>query len=162
MLTELPLISLVTPTYNRSKYLPETVNSVLNQSYPNIEFIIVDDGSTDSTGEYLATLPPTVKVLRQSNAGQVAALTAGWGASTGTYLGYLSDDDILLPDAVATLVKHLEAEPEAVATFPNTNLIDQKRQGSQGARGPAVFPGRARDRTRMLHWPGRHLSSERI
>lgn len=76
MLTELPLISLVTPTYNRAKYLPETVNSVLNQSYRNIEFIVVDDGSTDSTGEYLATLPSKVKVLRQSNAGQVAALTA--------------------------------------------------------------------------------------
>lgn len=73
MLTELPLIRLVTPTYNRAKYLPETV---LNQSYRNNEFIVVDDGSTDSTGEYPATLSSRAKVLRQSNAGQVAALTA--------------------------------------------------------------------------------------
>ena len=65
MLTELPLMSLVTPTYDRSKYLPETVNSVLNQNYRNIEFIVIDDGSTE---EYLATLPPRVKVVRQSNA----------------------------------------------------------------------------------------------
>lgn len=122
---ELPLISLVTPTFNRSKFLPATVNSVLSQEYPNIQFIVVDDGSTDATGEYLATLPPTVTVLRQANGGQVAALTAGWSKSRGKYLGYLSDDDILLPAAVATLVKHLEAHPEAVAAFPNTNLIDQ-------------------------------------
>jgi glycosyltransferase involved in cell wall biosynthesis len=124
-LTELPLVSLVTPTYNRAKFLPETVKSVLEQSYSNIEFIVVDDGSTDATDKYLATLPPQVKVLRQSNAGQVAALTAGWSASCGKYLSYLSDDDVLLPAAVAELVKHLEAEPEAAATFPNTNLIDQ-------------------------------------
>lgn len=123
-MTELPLMSLVTPPCNRAKYLPATVDSVLNQSYPHVEFI-VDGGSADTTGEYLATLPPSAEVLRPSNGGQVAALTAGWGASTGTCFGYLNDDDMLLPDAVATLVKHLEAEPEAVATFPNTNLIDQ-------------------------------------
>lgn len=76
MLTELPLISLVTPTYNRAKYLPETVNSVLNQSYRNNEFIVIDDGSTDSTGEYPATLPSRANDIRHSNAGQVAAFTA--------------------------------------------------------------------------------------
>jgi glycosyltransferase involved in cell wall biosynthesis len=124
-LTEPPLVSLVTPTFNRVQFLPETVKSILDQNYNNIEFTIVDDGSTDTTGEYLATLPPKVKVLRQSNAGQVAALTAGWDASRGKYLGYLSDDDVLLPGAVAELVKHLEAEPEAAAAFPNANLIDQ-------------------------------------
>ncbi|WP_426419392.1 glycosyltransferase family 2 protein [Bradyrhizobium genosp. A] len=111
MLTELPLISLVTPTYNRAKHLPETVNSILNQSYRNTEFIVVDDGSTDSTGEYLATLPSRVKVLRQSSAGQVAALTAWWNASTGTYLGYLSDDDT---KAMSRLVR-AEIPPSAEA-----------------------------------------------
>ncbi len=76
MLRELTLVSLVTPTFNHANLLPETVNSILTQNYSNIQFIVVDDGSTDATSEYLATLPPRMIVLRQSNAGQVAALTA--------------------------------------------------------------------------------------
>ena len=74
MLTELPLKSLVSFTHNRSKYPPETVNSILNQNCRNVEFIVVDDGSTDATGEYLATLPPRVKVLRQPIARLVGRL----------------------------------------------------------------------------------------
>jgi GT2 family glycosyltransferase len=121
-----PLVSIVTPTFNRVDLLPETIDCILNQTWPNIEYIVVDDGSSDGTSDYLATLPARVTVIRQANAGQTAALSAGWATASGKYLGYLSDDDILLPDVVTSIVGHLENEPDAAAAFPNSTLIDHK------------------------------------
>lgn len=126
-----PLVSIVTPTFNRVGLLPETINSILNQTWPNIEYIVVDDGSSDGTADYLATLSDRVTVIRQANAGQTAALSAGWALARGKYLGYLSDDDILLPDVVTSIVRHLENEPGAAAAFPNSNLIDHKGRAVQ-------------------------------
>lgn len=123
--TNAPVVSLVTPTYNRHAMLRDTIDSVLKQTYPNIEYIIVDDGSTDETGKFLSTLPDSIRVIRQLNAGQVAALTAGWDASTGQYLSYISDDDLLFPGTIAALVAHLESNPEALAAFPNADMIDE-------------------------------------
>lgn len=121
-----PLVSIITPTFNRVGLLPETIKSILNQTWEKIEYIVVDDGSTDGTRDYLATLPPRVTVLTQANAGQTAALSAGWSRARGDYLGYLSDDDILPPDVVTRIVNHLESHPDAAAAFPNSNLIDLK------------------------------------
>ncbi|SHM79737.1 glycosyltransferase [Bradyrhizobium lablabi] len=121
-----PLVTIVTPTFNRLNLLPETIHSILNQTWTNIEYIVVDDGSSDGTHEYLATLSDRVTVITQANAGQTAALSAGWATASGKYLGYLSDDDILLPDVVTRIVSHLENEPNAAAAFPNSTLIDEK------------------------------------
>lgn len=118
------VVSVVTPTYNRAGLLQETVESVLRQSYRELEYIIVDDGSSDGTSAYLDSLPPSIKVIRQSNAGQVAALTEGWRQAQGRYLAYLSDDDLLLPDALAKLASHLDRSPQSSVVFPDSDLID--------------------------------------
>ncbi len=119
-----PLVTIITPTYNQVDYIVETVRSVLSQTYENIEYIVIDDGSTDKTGEVLQQFSDQVKILRQQNAGQAATLNKGWDMAQGSLLGYLSSDDILYPDAVARLVKRLGDSPDASCIFPDCDVID--------------------------------------
>lgn len=121
----LPLVSIVTPAYNQGEYLSETIDSVLAQDYPNIEYIVLDDGSTDSTPEVMARYASRVRGERQANMGQSNTLNKGWAASRGAYLGYVSSDDRLLPHAVSALVTALEANPHAAVAYGDFNLIDE-------------------------------------
>lgn len=79
-------VSVVIPTYNRARWLPETVASVLGQSVPPLEVLIVDDGSTDDTATVCAGMPPPVRYLRQANAGVGAARNRGIREARGTLL----------------------------------------------------------------------------
>lgn len=121
---DLPLVSIVTPTYNQADYLAETIDSVLAQTYPAIEYIVVDDGSTDGTRDVLAAYGARLSWSSQPNAGQVRTLNAAWERCTGRYLTYLSSDDLLHPEAIARLVQHLERNPKAACVFPDADLID--------------------------------------
>lgn len=121
-----PLVSIVTPAYNQAEFLRETVESVLAQSYPAIEYIVIDDGSTDATPQVLEQLPPTVLAFSQANSGQANTLNRGWGMAKGKYLAYLSSDDVLYVDAIAELVAFLEAHPAAACVFPDCDLIDTR------------------------------------
>lgn len=124
MSRELPLVSIVTPTYNQAEYLVETVESVLAQDYPNLEYIVLDDGSTDSTPEVLDMYRKRITVERHENMGQVRTLNKGWERCKGEIIGYLSSDDLLLPNAVSRLVNSLIDNPEVVCIFPDSDLID--------------------------------------
>lgn len=119
-----PLVTIVTPTYNQANYLAETMESVLAQTYPAIEYIVIDDGSTDHTREVLAQYEGRVAWRTQPNAGQVRTLNSAWNQARGDYIGYLSSDDTLHPEAVARLVAHLEADRGAACAFPDADLID--------------------------------------
>lgn len=121
-----PLVSMVTPTYNQADYLAQTIDSVLAQDYPHIEYLVLDDGSTDSTPEVLHRYDGKVTWERQTNMGQSATLNKGWTQSKGQYLGYISSDDRLLPHAISTLVATLERHPEAVVAYCDFDLIDEK------------------------------------
>lgn len=118
------VVSVVTPTFNRVGLLRKTVSSILDQTVAGLEYIIVDDGSTDGTAAYLEALPTSIKIIRQANGGQVRALLEGWREAQGRYLTYLSDDDLLVPNALAKLTAHLDAHPQTVAVFPNADLVD--------------------------------------
>ena len=120
----LPLVSIVIPTYNHSKYLVDSIKSVKAQDYPNIELIVLDDGSTDNTPDVLAQLDNNFLWERQANMGQSQTLTKGWKMSKGDILGYLSADDMLLSNAVSTSVTTLMTSSDVVATYCNFNLID--------------------------------------
>lgn len=119
-----PLVSLVIPAYNHSRYLSEAVRSVLAQDYPRIELIVIDDGSTDKTVDVLSALGGGFYWESQTNMGQSRTLARGWAMSQGEVLGYLSADDVLEPGAVRCSVTALMEAPNAVATYCDFNLID--------------------------------------
>jgi glycosyltransferase involved in cell wall biosynthesis len=111
-----PLVSVVVPTYNRAALLRETIDSVLAQTYPAIELIVVDDGSTDHTPDMLAELaqanPERLRVIRKQNEGGTAARNTGLRAAAGDYLSVLDHDDLLLPQKIARQVALFTARPE--------------------------------------------------
>jgi glycosyltransferase involved in cell wall biosynthesis len=117
-------VTLVTPAYNQAEYLAAAVASVLAQTYPNIEYLVVDDGSTDATPAVLRSLGGRVRWHRQDNRGQALTLNEAWRHGRGEVLAYLSSDDLLEPNAVARAVEVLQAHPEAVACYGDFTLID--------------------------------------
>jgi glycosyltransferase involved in cell wall biosynthesis len=117
-------VSIVIPAYNHARYLDEAVESVLEQDYPAVELVVIDDGSTDNTREVLQKYAGRFQILRQDNSGQAATLNRGWQLASGDILGYLSADDMLRPRAVARAVAALAGNPRAVAAYPDFCLID--------------------------------------
>src|SRR5215217_263451 len=105
------LVSVVIPCYNQAHFLGEAIESVLAQSYPNFEVVVVDDGSMDNTSE-VASRYPEVRYVRQDNQGLSAARNKGVSQSKGSYLVFLDADDRLLPQALEVGVRCLEAHPE--------------------------------------------------
>src|SRR3712207_1908731 len=117
-----PLVSVVIPCYNQAHFLGEAIESVLAQSYPNVEIIVVDDGSTDATSE-VARSYPKVRLVRQENQGLSGARNAGLARSEGEYVVFLDADDRLLPEALETGVEYLEARPECAFVSGPCNRI---------------------------------------
>lgn len=104
-----PLVSIIIPCYNQAQFLDAAIQSVLDQTYPTIEIIVVDDGSTDATHEH-ALRYPTVHYLHQDNQGLSAARNTGTRVSHGEFLVFLDSDDQLLPEAVQTNAEYLQAD----------------------------------------------------
>jgi glycosyltransferase involved in cell wall biosynthesis len=126
-----PSVSIVLATYNRREWLRLAMDSVLDQSYPNLELLVMDDGSTDGTPdvleEYSRRHPPErFRFSRHENMGQAKTLNRGYEMARGEILGYLSDDDLLARGAVARLIAELRADSEAVAVYPGYRMIDQE------------------------------------
>ncbi|HZS05717.1 MAG TPA: glycosyltransferase [Blastocatellia bacterium] len=106
------LVSVIVPCYNQAHFLGAAIESILNQTYPHFEIIVVNDGSTDDTAE-VAARHPGVRHLYQPNRGLSAARNTGARASRGAYLVFLDADDLLLPNALEDGVKCLSEHPEA-------------------------------------------------
>src|SRR5918995_1252705 len=105
------LVSVVIPCYNQAHFLVEAIESVLAQSYPRFEIVVVDDGSTDDTSEVAARYPG-VRYVYQNNQGVSAARNSGLARSEGEYVVFLDADDRLLPEALEAGLRCLEARPE--------------------------------------------------
>jgi glycosyltransferase involved in cell wall biosynthesis len=123
-----PRVTLVTPAYNQAEYLAETIASVLAQDYPNLEYVVLDDGSTDNTPEVLAAFAGQVLCVRHDNMGQAATLNRGWAMAQGELLGYISSDDRLKPHAVSALVEALTKQPQAMVSYGDFDIIDSSGQ----------------------------------
>src|SRR5829696_2931566 len=106
-----PLVSVVVPCYNQARFLGEAIESVLAQSHPLFEVVVVDDGSTDDTSEVAARYPG-VRLVRQENRGLSGARNAGLARSRGEYVVFLDADDRLLPGALEAGVERLGANPQ--------------------------------------------------
>jgi glycosyltransferase involved in cell wall biosynthesis len=102
--THWPKITLVTAVYNGEEYLEETIRSIVNQGYPNLEYIVVDDGSTDSTVEIIRRYEREITCwFSQTNQGLYAALNAGFAKSTGEIMGWLNSSDLLQVNGLFTV-----------------------------------------------------------
>jgi glycosyltransferase involved in cell wall biosynthesis len=124
--SELPWVSLVTPAYNQANFLAGTIESVLAQDYPKLEYIVLDDGSSDDTPAVLRRFDGRIRHDRHTNVGQARTLNRGWAMARGALIGYLSSDDRLRPCAVRRLVETLIKQPEAVLAYCDFELIDAK------------------------------------
>jgi glycosyltransferase involved in cell wall biosynthesis len=123
-----PAISVVIPVYNGSNYLGEAIESVLAQSYCDLEIIVVDDGSTDNTWlvieRYMAAYPDTVRGIRKANGGVATALNAGICAAKGKYFAWLSHDDRFVPNKLQQQMDLLKSNPDVVGVYADYSYID--------------------------------------
>jgi glycosyltransferase involved in cell wall biosynthesis len=112
---DVPLVSIVLPTYNGARYLRQSLDSCLHQTYANLEVIVVDDGSSDETGQIIgACTDGRLRYLRHvTNCGLPCALNTGFAQATGQYLTWTSDDNLFLPEAIETMVRFAQAGPHA-------------------------------------------------
>jgi glycosyltransferase involved in cell wall biosynthesis len=126
---ELPSVTYVLPTYNRARFLAEAIDSVLSQDYPDLELVVVDDGSTDDTPaileRYAASHSERFRFVRHDHAGQGAAVNRGFELAHGDLLGVFNDDDVLLPGAVQKVASALIDDPEAVLAYPGWHFVDE-------------------------------------
>ena len=118
-----PLVSVVIPCYNQARFLTEAVKSVLAQTYPNVEIVIVNDGSTDRTAA-MAAHYPQARYLYQSNQGRSAARNSGARRSKGDYLVFLDADDMLLKTALEDGMNCFNAHPESGCVYGRYHLIE--------------------------------------
>lgn len=120
-----PKISIVTPSYNQGEFIEETIRSVLLQGYPNLEYIIMDGGSTDETQAILERYSPWLShVVSQSDDGQSDAIATGFEIASGEILAWLCSDDLYLKGALEWVAKQYAANPE-IALFCGAARIDQ-------------------------------------
>jgi glycosyltransferase involved in cell wall biosynthesis len=139
-----PLVSLVTPSFNQGAFLEATLESVLGQTWPAIEHVVMDGGSTDESAAVLERYRSRLAHVQSAPDGGFAdALRSGFARCTGSVFGYLNSDDLLAPRAVEEAVRFLEAHPQVVLVYGNRICIDEhgrllyvRPSPPRGARSP--------------------------
>lgn len=128
-----PKASIFIPSFNHAQFLPEAIESVLAQTYPHIELVIVDDGSTDGSLEiansYAQKHPSTVRVFtheNHANLGISATVNEGFKRSTGDFFSGLPSDDMLLPDKVEKQVRFLQSHPDVGFVYAKVQCVDHE------------------------------------
>ena len=120
-----PLVSLVTSSFNQARFLEQTMQSVFNQTYPRVEYIITDGGSTDGSADILRKHAGRLHYWHsQKDRGPADGLRQGFEHATGQIFAWLNSDDLLAEDAVANAVAALERRPDAVMVYGNRIVID--------------------------------------
>lgn len=122
----LPLVSIVTPSYNQGRFIKKTIESVLTQSYPNIEYIVIDGGSNDGTVEILQAYGDRLDWVSESDRGQTHAINKGMAKVNGEILAYLNSDDIILSDAIQQIVQFFLKNPRCDMVYGNADYIDEE------------------------------------
>jgi carbamoyltransferase len=124
-----PRISIVTPSYNQGQFLERTIKSVLDQGYPNLEYIIQDGASRDGSPAILERYRDRIAHLESTkDRGQTHALNMGFQHATGTILAYLNSDDLLLPDSLTYVAQYFDRHPNVDAIYSHRIVIDEDDQ----------------------------------
>lgn len=140
-----PLVTVVIPTYNSAKYIRDSLGSVLAQTYPNIEIIVMDGASKDGTAEIARELAPNAIVISEPDRGQTHAINKGWAMAKGDIITWLCADDGYYPDTVATAVAYFNAHPDAMWVYGVIDYLDE-----QGQPSPVRVPDRNWNYQRLL------------
>ena len=116
------LITIVTPSYNQGQFIEETINSVLNQTYENIQYIVVDGGSTDNTMVVVEKYRDKIDIIiHEKDKGQTDAINKGFKLAKGELVGWINSDDILYPDCVEKIVKKYVEKPDGAIYYNKFN-----------------------------------------
>ena len=122
-----PRVSIVTPSYNQGQFIEETIRSVLLQGYPNMEYIIMDGGSNDSSVDVIHKYEPWLAYwVSEPDKGQADAINRGWRMATGNVIAYLNSDDTYCPEAIRTVVEHFLQYPDVGMVYGDSLIIDDK------------------------------------
>lgn len=122
--TNQPLVSIIIPNHNYASYLPHAIDSALAQTYPSIEVIVVDDGSTDQSHEVIASYQDRIISVFKENGGQGSAFNAGYAASRGDLVAFLDADDMFRPEKMSKVVEAWRAHPDASVLYHQLQGID--------------------------------------
>lgn len=122
---QLPTVTVVTPAYNQAEFLRDTIESVLRQDYPNIEHVVLDDGSTDDTPKILAEYGDRVRWETHTNMGQTATINKGWSMTSGEIITWLNSDDTFYGTAdVREAVELLMSRPDLGIIFGDSMFTE--------------------------------------
>ncbi len=147
-----PKVSVVIPCYNREAYIAQTVDSVLGQTWENIELVVVDDGSTDGSRDVLSGYGDRIRVMAHpggENRGQSASINMGLKHTDGEYVAILDSDDYWMPEKIEKQARYLMTHPDVGLVYANGWIVD--------ARGERQFRRYKPNRHRELNEPGRVL-----
>jgi glycosyltransferase involved in cell wall biosynthesis len=123
-MSSLPRIALVTPSYNTGRYVADAIQSVLAQDYPNLDYLVMDGGSTDQTLDVLRSFGNRVRWISQPDAGQSDAIRRGFEQTSGEVLGWLNADDVLAPGALRTIGEFFSEHPDAALVYGDASYVD--------------------------------------
>jgi len=134
-----PLVSIITPSYNQGGFIEETIESVLSQDYQNIEYIIIDGGSTDNTIEILKKYEGRVKWVSEKDRGQSDAINKGFRMAKGEIFAWLNSDDVYIKGAVSKAIDFLDKHTDVKMVYANAKFCDESGKIIGEYRPPEIF-----------------------
>lgn len=141
----LPLVSIITPSFNQARFLEETIQSVLSQDYPNLEYLIVDGGSDDGSMDIIQRYAGQLAWwVSEPDQGQTEAINKGFSHAKGEVFAWINSDDSYHPGAISEAVTFLQAHPQATMVYGDANLVNE--QGNIIGH----FPARQTDLNKLL------------
>jgi glycosyltransferase involved in cell wall biosynthesis len=126
---ETPLVSIITPSYNQAAFLEQTILSVLDQDYPNLEYMVVDGGSDDGSLEIIKRYANRLTWwVSEKDHGQAEAINKGFARAKGEYIAWINSDDFYQPGAIRAAVAELQSHPDAGMVFGDVQVLDKNEK----------------------------------